>query len=452
MSIYTKIELFESSASSLIVSPPTLTNFIESIINLLIEEEIETTLWIKPATTWTEEIRKYQNQGKVKKIYWCQTSECENPNPSSIYNSPVIPVQLKHSPDLAKEFFLIAISKEFSILLLVKQPPVSTIPTKLTRRNSSLQLKLFCTSEYSIINEILKSIKEEMISEEWRDRYLQDEISTASATSIESVLFVKLLLKQIKQTEKLTQSTINPTNSNQALNLKNHQSLLLQEEFITQLTSELRPPLTNMRTAISLLESKTLKTNQRQRYLDLLHREWEKQNSLLTGLLELVKLDHLSSQESSPQADVTEILPSIISTYQPIAAERNIQLEYKMPSNLPLVYCPNLWLKKIIFNLLDNNLKYTEKGGRVYVEASLTPNGVVIAFTDTGKGIMKEELPKIFKSFYRGNNQEAEENTGAGLGLTVVQQLLNRCHGSITVKSKINQGSTFQILLQIVDS
>jgi hypothetical protein len=221
-----------------------------------------------------------------------------------------------------------------------------------------------------------------------------------------------------------------------------------RDELLKQVVQELRTPLTNMKTALKLLDSAQLKPAQRQRYMQLLNTECDRQNSLITGLLDLVQLDDDPQPTLIPSVQLADIVPGVVSTYQPLAQEKGIQLGYTVPANLPSVLCVEAWLRQILINLLHNSLKFTLPGGQVNVRATLQSEYVQLAISDTGIGIAANEVPKIFDSFYRGRSTIGEE-TGAGLGLTIVQRLLLRCGGSIAVTSKLGEGSMFKVLLPV---
>jgi signal transduction histidine kinase len=127
-------------------------------------------------------------------------------------------------------------------------------------------------------------------------------------------------------------------------------------------------------------------------------------------------------------------------------------LAYTVPTDLPPVFCSTAWLRQIAINLLHNSIKFTPNGGQVWVKASVQGDYVQLEFRDTGIGISANEIPKIFDRFYRVRVSSSEDLGGAGLGLTIVQQLLLRCGGSISVKSKVGEGSTFNVLLPIARS
>jgi signal transduction histidine kinase len=103
-----------------------------------------------------------------------------------------------------------------------------------------------------------------------------------------------------------------------------------------------------------------------------------------------------------------------------------------------------------VINLLHNSIKFTPNGGQVWVRSRVHGNYVHLEFRDTGIGIAESEIPKIFDRFYRLRPVATEDPGGAGLGLTIVQQLLWRCGGSIFVKSKLYEGSTFTVQMASV--
>ncbi len=220
-----------------------------------------------------------------------------------------------------------------------------------------------------------------------------------------------------------------------------------KDESIAHLMQELCTPLTNIKTALKLLESPALKQPQRQRYLGLIRGECDRQNALINGAARLLALDRLSVASRIEPLQLSQIIPGVVSTYQPLAEEKGIRLGYTIPDNLPTIFCVEMWLRQIAIDLLHNGIKYTHSGGQVFVRARAKGEYVQLEFKDTGIGIPTAEIPKIFDRFYRVRNLPDEENNGAGLGLTIVQNILNRCGGSISVTSELGVGSKFQVLL-----
>ncbi|MEX0269847.1 ATP-binding protein [Leptolyngbyaceae cyanobacterium UHCC 1019] len=270
-------------------------------------------------------------------------------------------------------------------------------------------------------------------------------------------LIERLLSQSVQQQEDLWQR--NNAYRKQAegadtLRLQNEElinTLRLKDEFLNTVGQELRTPLTTIKTALSLLGSPTIKLPQRQRYMELIAKECDRQSSLITSLLNLVHLDQVVDQSALPALRLSEVVPGVVSTYQPVAEEKGIRLTYTVPEDLLPVACMSNWLKQIVINLLHNAIKFTVSGGNVWVRAKQQGDYVQLEIRDTGVGIAPREIPKIFDRFYRVR-QSADDSSGAGLGLTIVQQLLLHCGGSISVKSKVGEGTTFNVLLPVYKS
>ena len=159
----------------------------------------------------------------------------------------------------------------------------------------------------------------------------------------------------------------------------------------------------------------------------------------------LLAIDRLPDPTEIVAINLAQIIPGIVSIYQPLAAEKGIRLGYTIPEDLPEIICVEAWLRQIAIDLLHNGIKYTSDGGHVFVQASVQDNYVQLEFRDTGIGIPPPELSKIFDRFYRVRSLPNDRS--AGVGLTIVQNILTRCGGSISVVSQVGAGSKFRVLL-----
>ena len=423
-SLYELTQSFDSPPRSKIVTAGSVQSLIQSLIDILLEQQLNTTIWIKTSNqAWLEEIKRYQHRGFAHKIYRCHSSQA---SASDSLQAVSVALNINQGED-----FLLVLSAQFNGLIVAQS-------LQLAKHDQS-PIKVVCSFDPAVIDNVLTTLKQAIaITATDEDDPLE------AASTPDPNLLAELLLKQVQQAEVKRSLDIDPPADFSLV-----QSLWLKEEFLTNLLRELRPALTNMKTALRLLESKQLKREQRQRYLALLHRECDRQSSLLVGLLELVQLD---ADESVASVHLEDLVPGIVSTYQPLAIEKGIMLGYTIPADLPPVTCPAHWLRQIIINLLHNSLKFTASQGRVYVQASLTKQSVELVVSDTGVGIDSSELPQIFNIFYRGRAANSEDTASAGLGLTMVQQLLQRCGGSISVTSQIGSGSTFKIVLPVTQT
>ncbi|MDP8965047.1 MAG: ATP-binding protein [Cyanobacteriota bacterium] len=424
-----------ASPEPLTISSTTLKSLVEALIDVLIEEKIPATVWVKlpPIQGWQAQLKRYQQQSGVPQtIYLCGCLGDELGEETDVNDdSQFVPVQLAAGSILKQEYFLLILCKQFSSLIVAYQPEPAVL-------SQSQPLLALCTFERQVIQQVLEGIRGVITEANTTSKELLEKWETLfslSSASDEKTLLSQLLIKQLQRTEALFQSATTD-------NLRH------QEELLKRAAQELRTPLTNMKTALKLLDSAQLKPIQRQRYMQLLNTECDRQNSLITGLLELVQLESDPQPTVMRSVQLVDIVPGVVSTYQPLAQEKGIQLGYTVPVGLPSVSCLESWLRQIVINLLHNSLKFTPTGGQVRVKVTLQGEYVQLAVSDTGIGIATSELSKIFDSFYRGRPTTAE-NTGAGLGLTIVQKLLIRCGGSIAVTSSLGEGANFKVLLPV---
>ncbi|MEO1590003.1 MAG: HAMP domain-containing sensor histidine kinase, partial [Cyanobacteria bacterium J06632_22] len=232
-----------------------------------------------------------------------------------------------------------------------------------------------------------------------------------------------------------------------SLSALTHERNVAQGDFLKQSWQELRAPLTTVKTALTLLGGDHLEVEQRQRYLSLVTQAYERQSSLINGVFELLQLPLSTPQLQSIR--LADIVPSVVSMYQPLAQERGILLDVAMPAGLPAIAGIESAVRQVLIQLLQNAVQYTNTNGQVQVTAQRQSDRfVALRVEDTGSGISRNDLPLVFTPFYRGTDGGGAVN-GAGLGLTLVQRLVEQCGGSISVDSVRHQGSVFTVLLPV---
>ncbi|MEH1919197.1 DICT sensory domain-containing protein [Nostoc sp.] len=468
LSVYQLVMGVQMPPKPLSLSPATLLSLVRAQIDLLIEQQIAATLWVKlpPDKIWQSELARYQSSvGASSLIYTCQIEESrkgeagedkgeERLNISSSPSSPsshYVPVHLPPDSQMRRENFLMVLSPQFCSLILAHRPlkKRKNQTSGKGNTNKNQPLLIITTVEGRVIQQVLNSIQQAIAPE-------SSSILPASficPTVPQGALMNQLLAKQLLRQDEINRQIITVrTNKLEQQNQELHNKEQLKDEYLKNVCQELRIPLTHMKTALSLLNSPNLKPPQRQRYLQMLNTQCDQQNSLITGFLELVQLEQNLEGTTLELVRLSDIVPGVVSTYQPVAQEKGIMLAYTVPTELPSVWCVSGKLRQIVINLLHNSLKFTPNGGQVWVRARSQGDYVQLEFRDTGIGIAENEIPKIFDRFYRVRTAATEDYGGAGLGLTIIQQLLLRCGGSISVKSKLSEGSTFTVQLATVSN
>lgn len=499
MSLY-ELALGDAQASPLLqVSPTTFKSMLGSFLGVLIDQHIPATLWLKlpKGEAWTAEIQRYQTAATASyTLYLLGNSLAANAmvtdtdraaiaEPHHI-SAKTLVLPLGAETPLRREYLLLIISDKFCSLLVAHRPrnlrqkaesspsnPSSAandglaeggLEDELERRHP---LNTLCSFDRQAMQRVLKGLGRAISSDaatmpfdpaystiEGLVERWQSQLSEFSESALHPDVLSYLFTKQIQTQEEMWQSTtIHRRQAEVAtlLQMENEEfqnAIRLKDEFLTTVGQELRTPLATMKTALSLLNSPSLKSAQRQRYLDMLAHECDRQSSLITSVLDLLQLEKVDDRIPTQPLRLQDIVPGIVSTYQPLAQEKGIVMAYMMPDELSAVACTPSWLRQILINLLHNGIKFTQSGGRVWVTAKPQGDYVQVEVRDTGVGISQSDIPKIFDRFYR-IRPVTNDVSGSGLGLSIVQQLLLRCGGSISVKSKLGEGSAFSILLPI---
>jgi signal transduction histidine kinase len=133
------------------------------------------------------------------------------------------------------------------------------------------------------------------------------------------------------------------------------------------------------------------------------------------------------------------------------AAQKKISLGLEIAKDLPnIIEADQALLQQAVYNLVENAVKYTPEGGTVTIHLQCTESTLTFAIQDSGIGIPKSDLPRLFEKFYRGTNREALAQRGTGLGLAIVKSIAERHGGKVWVESELGKGSTFYLLVPLV--
>lgn len=220
-----------------------------------------------------------------------------------------------------------------------------------------------------------------------------------------------------------------------------------QQNFIDAVTHELKSPLTSLKLHLETMRMRELPPEMRERFTSLMLADVERLNGLIDHVLEAARVDQKRREIAFEEVALTPLLESAIA----LARDRHdlppgsIRLEAA-----PLaVRTDRVGLELVLFNLLDNAIKYSRDTVDVTVTLRATPNGdVMIAVRDAGVGIPRQQLKRVFQRFYRIGNEMTRTRRGTGLGLFIVQETLRRLKGSIRAESPgENLGSTFTLTL-----
>jgi two-component system phosphate regulon sensor histidine kinase PhoR len=222
----------------------------------------------------------------------------------------------------------------------------------------------------------------------------------------------------------------------------------MRKDFVANVSHELKTPITSIKGFSETLLDGALKDQQTAEYfLSIILKESDRLQTLIQDLLDLSKIEQQGYQLSIQTCDVKEILEDIKIILQNKSKEKEVEVSVSLPEGLLLIEGDLYRLKQIFINLISNALTYTPKGGSVNVKVKKHDQFVQVIVSDTGIGMKKEEIPRIFERFYRVDRARSRNSGGTGLGLAIVKHLVEAHKGQISVSSKIGEGTTFTVKL-----
>ncbi|WP_174732786.1 sensor histidine kinase [Mesobacillus harenae] len=228
--------------------------------------------------------------------------------------------------------------------------------------------------------------------------------------------------------------------------LANDLNYLKQErnDFLASISHELRTPLTYIKGYTDILLKRSLPKDDQEKYLRIIQEETNRLSNLVEDLFELAKFDKNSFEITKQPIDLHSFLNGIEQKLSPAFREKQMKLQLNSPPGIHL-YADTLRLEQILFNLLDNSIKYSPVGTRTLLTVIEKKQLISIIIEDNGKGIPEKDIPFIFNRFYRVDKSRTRASGGTGLGLAIVQELVLAHGGSISVESKVGAGTKFTI-------
>jgi len=220
-------------------------------------------------------------------------------------------------------------------------------------------------------------------------------------------------------------------------------------DFFNTVSHDLRTPLNVIVGNIDLIREGFFGplTVEQQKRLQLIKRSSEDLLIMLNQVLSFSRIDMGGVELRIVEFNLGDFIEEVSAGVLALAQAKGLEFQWLVESDCSMQGDPHV-IKEILYNLLTNAIKYTEKG-RVSLRAALEPNGdqIRLEVTDTGRGIPEDELPFIFESFRQAGSPSALRHGGVGLGLAIVKRLLGLMGGQIEVKSALNEGSTFKVAL-----
>jgi PAS domain S-box-containing protein len=220
----------------------------------------------------------------------------------------------------------------------------------------------------------------------------------------------------------------------------------LRTRFVSNVSHELRTPLAVIKLYATL--ARHGRPERRGFYLQTIEQETLRLETMVENILDVTRMDRGTLQLEPEMLAADEIIAQVLEVYRERAEQKGIKLRNRIRGGLPTLWADRNHLVQMLTNLVDNALKYTPRGGQVWVAARRTKSTsrefLEIDVGDTGEGIPEDEQDKIFERFYRGKSA-MPGSTGTGLGLAIVRELVERHGGEVMLNSRVGTGSVFRL-------
>jgi two-component system sensor histidine kinase ResE len=213
----------------------------------------------------------------------------------------------------------------------------------------------------------------------------------------------------------------------------------------------LKTPLTSIQGfAQAILDNTADSPEARTQAAQIIYNEAGRMHRMALDLLDLARLEAGTADLKMSAVDVKALLQNVVDKFTPQAQRADIDLQLSIPSDLPALIGDGDRLAQVFTNLVDNALKFTSANGHVTLAATSAGAEMEISIADSGAGVPQEALPRLFDRFYQVDPSRASgEGHGAGLGLAIVNEIVEAHNGRISVRSQVGHGTTFVIHLPL---
>jgi two-component system phosphate regulon sensor histidine kinase PhoR len=217
----------------------------------------------------------------------------------------------------------------------------------------------------------------------------------------------------------------------------------IKKDFIINLTHELKTPLTAIKGFVETLEIEEENITH-QNYIDIIKRHANRMNQIILDLMTLSELEEKKAILDLSSINLKDLLDNIINMFKDQIKKKKLKLKVDIKPDSVKFQGERFKIEQLLINLIDNAVKYTEKGS-ITILAEESNENITIKIKDTGIGIPAESVPRIFERFYVVDKSRARKLGGTGLGLSIVKHIVQLHRGWIEVDSEPNQGTTFTI-------
>lgn len=223
------------------------------------------------------------------------------------------------------------------------------------------------------------------------------------------------------------------------------ETALARQEFFTNVTHEFRTPLTVILGCAEEMKSKNI-TDESAAEIDAISRQGQRLLTLVNQLLDIAKVRSSIGKADWKSGNITAFIQMVVENIRPQAVKNLVEIDYHADEKeVEMDFVPD-FIYKIMTNLLSNALKFTPRGGRIVIRTMLVKKSIRISVEDSGCGIKPEDLPHVFEPFFQSGSCSC---VGTGIGLALTRQMTEAMGGTISVSSRLGEGTSFVLFIPI---
>ena len=227
----------------------------------------------------------------------------------------------------------------------------------------------------------------------------------------------------------------------------------MRREFVANVSHELKTPITTIKSysetlLCGALEDKELSKN----FVEVIENEADRMSSLVKDLLQLSHMDYEKVVWEMHHLDLREIVTDSVRKLEVHFQNKNQRLNMQISDEAVPIYADRGKIQQVIINLLTNAIKYTPENGNIKISAQVVDKNAIFEVQDSGIGIPKEDIKRIFERFYRVDKGRSRAQGGTGLGLSIAHNIIKQHKGSIKVSSELEKGSIFTVYFPVDNS
>ena len=221
----------------------------------------------------------------------------------------------------------------------------------------------------------------------------------------------------------------------------------MRKEFVADVSHELKTPITSIKGYSETLLDGDCDKETEKHFLHVIDDNADRMEKLVQDLLTLSKYDNNRARNKPVEFDLGELAKACKEKFDIEIKRKNQDVNCFVTADVPNVYADKDGIERVILNILSNSIKYTPDGGKIDIYVGYVHNDAYVKIKDTGIGIPKNDLERIYERFYRVDKARSRQLGGTGLGLSIAKEIIEKNNGSINIKSKVNEGT--EVVIQI---